>query len=193
MYRAKNQLEHFQNAVFVTLAYLAALSIVKYATNPIELVINSNLTFASLMFFPHGIRVVSTLIFGPTLAFLYLVIAGIAALTLSPFSTAIPLSWQVIQLIIGAACAPVAFLTLSFLVGKDQVYIVNVSRRSWRYLFLAILTASVLNAIGQALVVEYVTNHTSSLKLMLSYLFGDITGAMVCVYLTYLLIKRLNI
>lgn len=137
-------------------------------------------------------RVVSTLLFGPLKSFMYLSVAAIISILLSPFSLDLPISLQVAQSLIGAACVPVAFKLLSLAIGQEIVFLRKVTLQSWRVLLIAIVASSVINALLQSTLVELSSLQTVSMSLVFSYLIGDILGAITVIFTTYLLFERLT-
>ena len=151
---------------------------------------NVNALYASLLFLPHGVRVLAAIIFRPSLAFMYLFIAAIvASFTVWPNSIDAPFI-RLLQFLVGAGCAPLALIIISSAIGQEKAYIRIVDRRSWRVLGLSILLSALFNALGQSLVVAISGQALGDISLVLTFIAGDILGATVLIGLVYIAMKR---
>ena len=184
--------QHLKNLSVVAFGYVASYFIVEKIFGTFEAAFNSNYLLASLFFLPHGVRILATLIFGPGAAFIYLLFSSMLVTLIPNFGSDLALSFQVAQNTVGAASAPIAFKILSFTLGDNEVYFKKISLRSWRILLLAIVLASVINSIGQTLVVDISAIDHIDMSLLLSYLTGDFFGAVTIIFICRLALNRLN-
>ena len=172
--------------------FCASFAFVAWFSQQVETYFNVNALYASLLFLPHGVRVLAAVIFRPSLAFTYLFIAAVAAsVTVWPNSLDAPYI-RFLQFIVGAACAPLALMIISSAIGQEKAYIRIVDRRSWRVLGLAILLSAFLNSLGQSIVVAVSGQALADVGLILTFIGGDILGATVLIGLVYIVVKRFD-
>ena len=186
-------LTHFQNAGFVIILYLLTFGLVVHVGNAIEKSFNDYVIYASLLFFPHGVRVLTTLIFGARLAFVYLIVAGISGSVMFGWPTDLTSPKGIGHLIVGACCAPLAFTMLKFAFGGDIIYLQKVNYRSWRIILVAIILSALINAIGHSLVVSLSGEVPANIMLTLTFILGDVLGAIAVLIATHILLNRLNL
>ena len=184
--------QHAVNIIVVTVIFCASIAFVAWFSQQIETHFNVNALYASLLFLPHGVRVLAAIIFRPSLAFTYLFIAAIvASLTVWPNSFD-DLHTRLLQFIVGGGCAPLALLIISSAIGPDKAYIRIVDRRSWRVLGLTVLLSAFLNSLGQSLVVAVSGQALAEIDLVLTFIAGDIFGATVLIGVVYIVMKRFD-
>ena len=185
-------IQHAVNIIVVTVFFCASFAFVAWFSQQVETYFNVNALYASLLFLPHGVRVLAAVIFRPSLAFTYLFIAAVAAsVTVWPNSLDAPYI-RFLQFIVGAACAPLALMIISSAIGQEKAYIRIVDRRSWRVLGLAILLSAFLNSLGQSIVVAVSGQALADVGLILTFIGGDILGATVLIGLVYIVVKRFD-
>ena len=185
-------LQHAVNIIVVTVLFSASFAFVAWFSQQVETYFNVNALYASLLFLPHGVRVLAAIIFRPHLAFMYLFIAAIfASFTVWPNSLDAPYI-RLLQFIVGAGCAPFALMIISSAIGKERAYIRIVDRRSWRVLGLTVLLSALFNAIGQSLVVSVSGMAQAEIWLVLTFTAGDILGATVLIGIVYIVMKRFD-
>ena len=182
--------QHAVNTIVVTVLFCASFAFVVWFSQHVETYFNVNALYASLLFLPHGVRVLVAIIFRPSLAFTYLFIAAIvASVTVWP-NTFDSANVRLLQFIVGAGCAPLALMIISSAIGQEKAYIRIVDRRSWRVLGLAVLLSAFLNALGQSLVVAISGQALAEIGLVLTFISGDIVGATVLIGVVYIVMKR---
>ena len=183
--------EHVVNLCFVSALFCTSFAIVVWFSQQIEQYFNINALYASLLFLPHGVRVLTAIIFKPVLAFTYLFIASvIASYTVWP-NTFDHTYLRLLQFSVGAACAPLSLAILSSAIGFDKAHIRKVDRRSWRVLGLAILFSAFLNSLGQSVIVAISGRAMAEIGLVLTFLAGDILGAVICIGVAHIFMKRI--
>jgi hypothetical protein len=184
--------QHAVNITVVTALFLATFAFVVWFSQQVETYFNINAFYASLLFLPHGVRVLAAIIFKPSLAFIYLFIASVvASVTVWPNSLN-GLYIQVLQFIVGAGCAPLSLLIISSAIGQEKAYIRIVDRRSWRVLGLATLLSALLNSLGQSVVVALSGQAQAEIGLVLTFIVGDMLGATVLIGFIYVMLKWLD-
>ena len=184
--------QHAVNLMVVTVIFCASFAFVIWFSQQVETYVNINALYASLLFLPHGVRVLAAVIFRPSLAFTYLFIAAVvASVTVWPSTLGAPYI-RLLQFIVGAGCAPLALMIISSAIGQEKAYIRIVDRRSWRVLGLTVLLSAFLNSLGQSLVVAISGQALAAIGLVLTFIAGDILGATVLIGLVYIMLRRLD-
>ena len=184
--------QHAVNIIVVTVLFCASFPFVAWFSQQVERSFNVNALYASLLFLPHGVRVLAAIIFKPSLAFTYLFIAAVvASVTVWP-TMYDELHLRLLQFLVGAGCAPLALMIISSAIGQEKAYIRIVDRRSWRVLGLTILLSAFLNSLGQSLVVAISGQALAEISLVLTFIFGDIFGAIVLIGLVYIVMKSFD-
>ena len=184
--------QHAVNIIVVTVLFCASFAFVAWFSQQVETYFNVNALYASLLFLPHGVRVLAAVIFRPSLAFTYLFIAAIvASFTVWPNSLDAPYI-RLLQFLVGAGCAPLSLLIISSAIGQEKAYIRIVDMRSWRVLGLAVLLSAFLNSLGQSLVVAISGQAQAEIGLVLTFIAGDILGATALIGLVYIVLRRLD-
>ena len=183
-------IQHAVNIIVVTMFFCASFAFVAWFSQQVETYFNVNALYASLLFLPHGVRVLAAVIFRPSLAFTYLFIAAVvASVTVWPTMYA-ELHLRLLQFLVGAGCAPLALMIISSAIGQEKAYIRIVDRRSWRVLGLAVLLSAFLNSLGQSFVVAVSGQVQAEIWLVLTFIAGDILGATFLIGLAYIVMKR---
>ena len=169
--------------VVVTLALFISWSAVVLAVDPIQRA--AGLTFdggASLLFLPHGVRVLAAWVFGwrsvlflcPGTLIVHCIVVSDHAFMLVDFAA----------LLIGATCGVIAFAGLAR-VGLDFRFRADYQPR-WRDIMLAGAIASVINSFFTNVVLGHPVGN------MAGYLVGDIAGLFVALFLLMLAFRWLR-
>ncbi|MCA0943117.1 hypothetical protein CLG85_025675 [Yangia mangrovi] len=167
------------NGSVVILAYAFAHGLTALLITPLQSRLLPDVTaFASLVYLPHGVRVLSTWLLGKR-AFVPLCLGAFlseALFTPAEFRTSIePLI--LLSIAVGAAAAPLAFEAMA-LAGR-RVYAGQRADIHWKWLLLAGALASVINSVGQSLVFSGHILPDHSLQVLATYAVGDIIGLVV--------------
>ncbi len=138
--------------------------------------------YASLLFLPHGVRVLSAWLSGwkaiplllPTAAFTHWLNFGVDGFTLL----------GVTGMLSGVVCAVVTFWALAQL-GLD--FRLTAGRRAnWRDIMIAGCIASVINTVGMGMAFGH-DPATSA-----GYFIGDVSGMFACMYILMLIFRALR-
>jgi hypothetical protein len=146
----------------------------QYFTGPFE--------YASLVFLPHGVRVLSAWLLGwkaIPIIFLPSIYAHWLIFGESAFSVNL-----IVGLMSGVICATFSFWILAN-IGMD-LRISNVKVANWKDVFLAGCVASVLNSVATGLAFQHDT------VTIAIYLVGDLTGLFVCMLILMFTFKALR-
>jgi len=162
--------EHLQNFLVVSVAYITAYSLVLGFVSPLQQILLSNVILeVSLLFLPHGIRVLSFWFFGwraaiyllPA-AYLMMVVSAQAGISLDLWS---PLG-NILACLLGFLIAKAVFPDLASKRGMPN----------WKYFGIIALFSSFFNSVGMTVL------HVHELKILIAtgYVIGDMAGFFVC-------------
>lgn len=183
---------HFISALLVSLLYLLTYAIV-FSIARAEAILNPYVQFVSIIFLPHGIRVLTTLIFRSLSAFFYLLCASIITqFFFVGFNQETGIIIQFMPLLIGASSAPLAFSLVSFSIGKERTYLEKPDTRSWRVLTILTLTSAAINGFGQTVITELNGYEFPPMKVQLTFILGDTLGTLAVLASAYMFIRLSN-
>lgn len=164
---------HLQNFMIVSVAFIVAYSLTLGFVSPLQQMLMKNVILeVSLLFLPHGIRVLSFWLFGwwaaiylipPT--YLMFVLSAQSGILLDPWS---PLG-NILACLVGFLVVKAVFPAQASEGGMPN----------WKYLALVALVSSVLNSVGMTVL------HADEPNLLLAsgYLIGDMAGFFVCFFI----------
>lgn len=169
--------------LIIVLAYVLSHGSTAWAVTPVQSLVLPEVTvFASLMYLPHGVRVLATWAYGwkaiPAL------IAGAALSTyfFSPPDQIDFLSPALLEsLLIGAVCAFLAF-ELVRLAGYN-CYFGQSRKLPWKGMIAIGTLSSVINSIGQTFIFSGLIGLGDIRDVLLVYAIGDLVGLIVCMVL----------
>ena len=180
--------EHLLNATIVVALYVLSFQLVTYLIDPIQKAF-LYVEYASLLFLPHGIRVVVTILYGARNGFVYLLIASGFILLLSDEGIKTDLT-VLLQTFASAGCAPLAMLLLGFGFGSKSLSLDAVTSKTWRALLMLIILSSLLNGIMQTAAIQLGNTGIGDVLLSLKYIVGDILGSIVVFALASYALRR---
>lgn len=167
----------FSKEVFaiVFIAYCACYFFVSFVVTPIQMAAGFPQTsFASLLFLPHGIRVLSIWLYkGRAVIPLFCAhlfiypIFWLGEITLSNLGL----------VLVGTFCAPLAFTLIGW-IGFD-VSVRNTKIIHWRSILLMGFIASIINSLGNSFILSPNIDPSLHLLTAATYLFGDTMGVFV--------------
>lgn len=183
---------HAVNATIVTAAFVLSYQLVGYVIDPIQSVFLTT-GYASLLFLPHGVRVLAVFLYGPGPASVYLLIAALVSLSISLNPMEKSGLTITMQTFTSAFCAPLAYQLLKFSFGSDHISLGSVNARTWRGILMVIIVSSLLNGLFQTLSIGLGDTGIADVVLALKYTVGDIFGAIFVLFVAnYLLRKAIN-
>ena len=100
------------NAIIVLALFVLSFQLVEFLVVSIQNTFTGT-EFASLLFLPHGVRVLTVIFYGARWGFVYLLIASSLLLFLSDEGVKIDVP-VLLQTLAGAACVPLTLLLLRF-------------------------------------------------------------------------------
>ena len=180
--------EHLLNAMIVTAFYILSFQLVTYLIDPIQMSF-FEFEYASLLFLPHGIRVLAVVLYGPRAGFIYLLVATAFLLLLSDEGVKTNVT-VLLQTIASAGCAPLAMLLLGFSFGQNTLSLSNVTPKSWRAFLMLIIFSSLLNGVMQTAALQLGNTGMGDVILSLKYTTGDILGSLVVFALASYALRR---
>ncbi len=162
--------------VLLAALYVVAHGATAFVVEPIQSRLFEDVTvFASLLYLPHGLRVISTwiwrwqaipgLILGALLAEFLYTDASIVAM-LQPV--------LIESILVGALSAYVAFEALRF--AGENAYAGQNLRLQWTHLLVIGVVSSLVNSIGQSIVFGGFVMPDDAFLVLLFYAIGDIFG-----------------
>jgi hypothetical protein len=167
----------------ISAAYLAAYVLAIYALLPLQSAYTPQLaSYASLLFLPHGIRVLGAWLYGwkaipllaPAALLTHWLNLGADGFTLV----------GIVGVFSGIFCAVLTFWVLSH-IGMD--FRLTADRRAnWREIMLAGSIASVINTFGMGWAFDH------NLATLGGYFIGDISGMFACMFALMLVFKALR-
>lgn len=164
----------------IVLAYILCHGVTTLVVSPLQSAILPDVTiFASLVYLPHGVRVLSTWAYGwkaiPALA----VGASISAWLFRPAEELNFLEPALLEgILFGASSAFVAFELMRF--AGYNFYFGRFKRLSWKGLITIGAISSVINSIGQTLVFSGLIGLDHVIEVLVIYAVGDLVGLIAC-------------
>ena len=178
---------HIKHCAIVTTLYVGSYQVVAFLIDPLQIYFGT-LTFASLAFLPHGIRVLSAIFYGAKNSFVYIFLASCVVMLLNGLPARTELT-QFLQLLANAACVPIALVILRFGFGDEHISLKNVSPRTWRSFLVLVVFSSLLNGVMQNLAIHFGGTEINDFSLLLTFTIGDIIGAIVTFVIAHYFLK----
>ncbi|WP_027259928.1 hypothetical protein [Leisingera aquimarina] len=193
MIRVLQFLPGFQSFAVITAAYVICHGLTAWAVTPVQKLFLPEITvFASLIYLPHGVRVLSVWLLG------WKAVPPLAAGAL--LSELIFTSANVRQLMepvllesiaVGAFSAYAAF-EIAWLFGWN-LYAGQARRIAWTGLLALGALASVINSLGQSVVFSGLIFPSDQLPIMVVYAAGDLIGLAVCMVALMLIFRWIRL
>ncbi len=177
----KSDLEQFSfyNFTIVVVSYLASYLLVAKVISPIQAQYILNTELVSLLFLPHGVRVLTCVLYGPRLGAFYLfsatLLTGFWVGMLGDYN---PLTLTLLYAV-GALSVPIAFVFLQFIHEDTKIGLTKVNHNTIKTIAYLALISSTLNSIGHALVLDGFSAFEVQPRIILKFLFGDLLGTLV--------------
>lgn len=164
----------------INLLYLLAFFVTMYVLIPLQERFTPEFaTYASLLFLPHGIRILTAWLYGAR-AIVFIAPAALFTHWLNFGSTGFSLI-GIVGVFSGVTCAALTFWLLARF-GLD--FSLNSKKTAnWRDLMLAGSLASIFNTLGMG----FAFNH--NIQTLSGYFIGDISGLFACMFILMLAFK----
>ena len=177
----KSDLEQFSfyNFTIVVVSYLASYLLVAKVLTPIQSQYISNSELVSLLFLPHGVRVLACVLYGPRLGAFYLFAATLlTGFWVGRIGDYDPLTLTLLYAV-GSLCVPIAFVFLEFIHEDTKIGLTKVNNNMIKTIAYLALISSILNSIGHALVLDGFSTFEVKPRIILQFLIGDLLGTLV--------------
>lgn len=170
----------------VTAAYVFCYALTVFIVTPLQSMVLPDVTaFASLVFFPHGVRVLATWAFGWRAIPGLLVGAVICTLLLTPADYAELLRPAVLEAIFLGSVVAFGAFEVARLAGYD-FYWRPANRLNWKGLIVIGAVASIANSVGSTLIYAGLIGVNQLDDVLLIYAAGDLIGLIACMLLLML-------
>lgn len=165
---------------FVAAAYIFCFALTAFLVTPLQRLILPEVTaFASLCFFPHGVRVLATWAFGWKAIPGLFVGAVVSLVLLTPTEYADILRPAVLESILLGSVVSYAIFEGARLLGYDFYWSPS-NKLGWRSLVIIGAVASIANSVGNALIYSGLIGINQLKSVLLVYVMGDIIGLIAC-------------
>jgi hypothetical protein len=191
----KSDLEQFSfyNFTIVVVSYLASYLLVFKVISPIQLQYILNTELVSLLFLPHGVRVLTCVLYGPRLGAFYLfsatLLTGFWVGMLGDYN---PLTLTLLYAV-GALSVPIAFVFLQFIHEDTKIGLTKVNHNTIKTIAYLALISSIINSIGHALVLDGFSAFEVQPRIILKFLFGDLLGTLVLFLCLRFVLNRIKL
>ena len=191
----KSDLEQFSfyNFTIVLVSFLLSYLLVIKVISPIQAQYILNTELVSLLFLPHGVRVLTCVLYGPRLGAFYLfsatLLTGFWVGMLGDYN---PLTLTLLYAV-GALSVPIAFVFLEFIHEDTKIGLTKVNHNTIKTIAYLALISSIINSIGHALVLDGFSAFEVQPRIILKFLFGDLLGTLVLFLCLRLVLNRIKL
>ena len=172
-----------------TLAYLVTFVVWRYLILPMEISLTSeNAIFASFLFLPHAIRVLSAWLLGPK-SLIAMIPTGVAVSLIS--GTSPPQGYELLlEVILETFAASSAVMAFEFMrLCKVDAYPKDDGVVSWRTVMFGGVLASIINSLGSTWLKSGYFDAALILEVIVRFVLGDVMGLLAGM-LTIMLVTR---
>ena len=169
----------FYNFTIVLVSYLASYILIAKVITPIQsqYILNSDLV--SLLFLPHGVRVLTYVLYGPCLGAFYLFLATLlTGFWVGMLGDYNPFTLTLLYTL-GALSVPIAFAFLQFIHEDTKISLAKVRHIKIKTIAYLALISSIINSIGHTLVLYGLSDFEVQPRIILKLLTGDLLGTLV--------------
>ena len=168
------------NFLIIVFVYVVCHGLTALVVTPIQSVFLPEVTvFASLMYLPHGVRVLATWAYGWKAIPALMVGSSLSAWLFSPSEDLNFLEPALLEsLLVGAASAFIAFEFARF--AGYNLYFGGSVKLRWKGMIAVGALASLINSLGQTLVFSDLIDWEVIIGVSAVYAAGDLIGLIVC-------------
>lgn len=175
-----------------TLAYLLTYVVWRYLILPLEISLtNENAIFASFLFLPHAVRVLSAWLLGPK-SLIAMIPAGVAVSLIG--GTSPPQGYELILEVVlasfAASSAVIAFEFMRFC--KIDAYPKDEGIVSWRTILFGGVLASIINSLGSTWLKSGYFDPVIIIEVITRFIIGDTLGLVSGMLMIMIIFKRLR-
>ena len=191
----KSDLEQFSfyNFTVVLVSYFASYLLVAKVINPIQSQYILNSELVSLLFLPHGVRVLTCVLYGPRLGAFYLFVAEILTVFWTGNLAVYDPLTLTILFTLGALSVPIAFVFLEFIHEDTKIGLTKVNHNTIKTIAYLTLISSIINSISHALVLDGFSAFEVQPRIILKFLTGDLLGTLVLFLCLRLVLNRVKL
>ena len=183
----------FYNFTIVLVSYLASYLLVAKVISPIQSQYILNTELVSLLFLPHGVRVLTCVLYGPRLGAFYLFSATLlTGFWVGSIGDDDPLTLT-LRYAVGALSVPIAFVFLQFIHEDTKIGLTKVNHNTIKTIAYLALISSIINSIGHALVLDGFSAFEVKPRIILQFLTGDLLGTMVLFLCLRFVLNRIKL
>ena len=183
----------FYNFTIVLVSFLTSYLLVAKVIAPIQSQYISNSELVSLLFLPHGVRVLACVLYGPRLGAFYLfsatLLTGFWVGNLSDYD---PLTLTLLYAV-GSLCVPIAFIFLQFIHKDTKIGLTMVKHNTIKTFVYLALISSIINSIVHALVLDGFSTFEVKPRIILQFLTGDLLGTLVLFLCLRFVLNRIKL
>ena len=175
-----------------TLAYLLTFVVWRYLILPLEISLtNENAIFASFLFLPHAIRVLSAWLLGPK-SLIAMIPTGVAVSLIAGASPS--QGYELIQeIILATFAASSAVMAFEFMrLCKIDAYPKDGGIVSWRTVLFGGVLASIINSLGSTWLKSGYFDAVLILEVIIRFALGDVMGLLVGMLIIMLVTRYLR-
>ena len=183
----------FYNFTIVVVSFLASYFLVAKVISPIQSQYILNTELVSLLFLPHGVRVLTCVLYGPRLGAFYLFAATLlTGFWVGSIGDDDPLTLT-LRYAVGSLCVPIAFVFLEFIHEDTKIGLTMVKHNTIKTIAYLALISSIINSIGHALVLDGFSAFEVKPRIILQFLIGDLLGTMVLFLCLRFVLNRIKL
>ena len=176
-----------------TLAYLLTFVVWRYLILPLEISLtNENAIFASFLFLPHAVRVLSAWLLGPK-SLIAMIPAGVAVSLIGGVSPS--LDYELIQEVIlatfAASSAVMAFELMRFC--KIDAYPKDEGIVSWRTVLFGGVLASIINSLGSTWLKSGYFDSVIIIEVISRFIVGDTLGLVAGMLIIMIIFRQIRL
>ena len=172
----------FSEFAVIALAYIVGYLLVDYIVAPIQyLYLSRDFTVGSLLFVPHGIRVLAVWLCGSR-AILPLIIAELFC-TVLLWQPDVAISTSLGSSMVGGICVYLTFELFRLAGIEMQPDGKDSALTNWKSLILLASIASVFNSVGKQIFFESLAPLTDEILILAMFWVGDTLGTFACLLL----------
>ena len=191
----KSDLEQFSfyNFTIVLVSFLSSYLLVAKVISPIQAQYILNTELVSLLFLPHGVRVLTCVLYGPRLGAFYLFVAEILTVFWTGNLAVYDPLTLTILFTLGALSVPIAFVFLEFIHEDTKIRLTKVNHNTIKTIAYLALISSTLNSIGKSLILDGFSTFEVQPRIILQFLTGDLLGTLVLFLCLRLVLNRIKL
>jgi len=183
----------FYNFSIVVVSFLTSYLLVAKVISPIQAQYILNTELVSLLFLPHGVRVLTCVLYGPRLGAFYLFVAEILTVFWTGNLAVYDPLTLTILFTLGVLSVPIAFVFLEFIHEDTKIGLTKVNHNTIKTIAYLALISSILNSIGHALVLDGFSTFEVQPRIILKFLTGDLLGTLVLFLCLRLVLNRIKL